>query len=83
VWIENVGARIYFLVPLKSSSEAAPVVQGLSQFISHIRDAYPERNEIVVEYCNDLRPSESGAAELLRSLGFYRDKVQTLRLDLR
>jgi ATP-dependent Lhr-like helicase len=83
VWIENVGARIYFLVPLKSSSEAAPVVQGLSQFISHIRDAYSDRNEIVVEYCNNLRPSESGAAELLRSLGFYRDKMQTLRLDLR
>ncbi len=83
VWIENIGARIFFLVPLKSSSDTAPVVQGLSQFISHIRDAYPERNEIVVEYCNNLRPSESGAAELLRSLGFYRDKVQTLRLDLR
>ena len=77
VWIENYGLRIFIL------SKEDAIVHGLQQFISHIRTSYPERNELSIEYCNNLRPSESGYAELFRSLGFYRDRVQTMRLDLR
>ncbi|MFA5834743.1 MAG: DEAD/DEAH box helicase [Bacteroidota bacterium] len=83
VWIENIGARIYFLQTKDPSSKVELLFEGLSQFINLIRIAYPDRNEIILEYCNNLRPSESGFAELFRSLGFYRDKVQTMRLDLR
>jgi len=78
-WLENFGARIFF------TAEHLPdvVKGGLVQFINHLRTSYPTKNEIIMEYCNSLRPSESNAAEMLRSLGFYRDKVQTMRLDLR
>jgi ATP-dependent Lhr-like helicase len=79
VWIENYGMRIFFLPNSKIDSYS----QGLSQFINHIRSSYPDRIDLVVEYCNNLRPSESEYADLLRSIGFYRDKVQTMRLDLR
>lgn len=80
MWIENMGLRIYVLNP---SIPEEKVTTGLLNFITHLRNSYPGKNEIVTEYVNDLRPSESGAAEMLRSLGFYRDKVQTMRLDLR
>ncbi len=80
VWIENSGMRIF---TLDGSVPTDHVQAGLQSFIHHLRSSYPERNEVVVEYVNDLRPSESGAAEMLRSLGFYRDKIQTMRLDLR
>ncbi len=79
VWIENYGMRIFFLPNLKIDF----YFQGLTQFINHIRSSYPERIDLVVEYCNNLRPSESGYAELFRSLGFYRDRAQTMRIDLR
>lgn len=77
--LENFGARMFFIA--EPSFDA--VKSGLLQFIHHLRASYSNRNEIVVEYCDNHRPSESGAAELLRSIGFYRDKVQTMRLDLR
>jgi len=80
VWIENYGLRIFIL---SKEDTKDVIVQGFQQFINHIRTSYPERNELILEYCNTLRPSESGFAELFRSLGFYRDRVQTMRLDLR
>ncbi|MFA6456308.1 MAG: helicase-related protein, partial [Bacteroidota bacterium] len=76
-WIENFGARLF----LQSVTDA--LRQGLIQYIQLLRSSYPDRNEIIIEYCNTLRPSESPAAELLTSLGFYRDRMQTLRLELR
>ncbi|MDD8018164.1 MAG: DEAD/DEAH box helicase [Bacteroidota bacterium] len=79
IWLENFGARIYFLA--ESNSEG--VRDGLLQFINHIRSHYPDKHELIVEYCDNSRPAESGAAALLKSLGFYRDKIQTMRLDLR
>jgi len=79
IWIENYGLRIFFL----TNSAGGVFSQGLLQFINHIRSSYPDRNDIVVEYCNNLRPSESGYSEMLRALGFYRDKIQTMRLELR
>jgi ATP-dependent Lhr-like helicase len=83
VWIENFCTRI-FTVPLSESHQELIIVpDGLRQFINHCRTAYPHLREIVVEYCNNRRPTESEYADLLRSLGFYRDRVQTMRLDLR
>jgi hypothetical protein len=76
-WIENNGARLFY------TEYTDTVANGLKLFIAHLRSAYPGRNEIVVEYCNGRRPGETDAADQLRSLGFYRDKVQTMRLDLR
>jgi ATP-dependent Lhr-like helicase len=82
VWIENFCTRI-FTVPLSESHQNMnTVADGLRRFIDHCRTAYPNMREIVVEYCNNRRPAESEYADLLRSLGLYRDRVQTMRLDL-
>lgn len=83
LWLENFGARIFFISPMESSSTVDPITRGLLHFVNHVRASYPARHEIVVEYCDNLRPSESPAAEILRSVGFYRDKIQTMRLDVR
>ncbi len=77
VWIENFGARIHYTTGLEIA------VKCILCLVDHIRSAYPEKNDIVVEYCNQRRPSETDAAGMLRSAGFYRDKVQTMRIDLR
>lgn len=77
VWIEHYGARLFY--PAFTASAAA----GIQNFIQHLRSAYSTRNEIILEYCNGRRPSETEAADQLRTLGFYRDKVQTMRYDLR
>jgi ATP-dependent Lhr-like helicase len=79
IWIENEGSRMY----LRNDGTAEHLRSGLLLFVEHLRRSYPEMNDIVNEYMNGVRPSESGKAELLRSVGFYRDKVQTMRLDLR
>ncbi|MFA6468567.1 MAG: DEAD/DEAH box helicase [Bacteroidota bacterium] len=77
VWIESFGMRVF--IPLVTDA----VRQGLAQYVNLLRSSYPDRNEIIIEYCNTQRPGESSAAELLKSLGFYRDRMQTMRLDLR
>lgn len=79
VWLENYAARISLIA--EPSEEV--VRRALLQFLNHIRTSYTDKSAIVVEYCNDLRPSESPMADILRSIGFYRDKIQTMRLDLR
>jgi ATP-dependent Lhr-like helicase len=79
LWLENFGAQMYFIVEPSNDS----VRRALLQFVNHLRSSYRNINEIVVEYCGTLRPSESPAAEMLRSVGFYRDKIQTMRLDVR
>lgn len=79
LWLENYAAKIFLIA---ESSEDL-VQRALLQFIHHLRSSYRTKNEIVIEYCNNVRPSESPFAGILRSVGFYRDKVQTMRLDLR
>ncbi|MEW5798919.1 MAG: DEAD/DEAH box helicase [Bacteroidota bacterium] len=79
IWLENFGARMYFI----AEPSADIVKSGLLQFVNHVRSSFHDRDEIVVEYCDGQRPSESPVAEILRSIGFYRDKIQTMRLDLR
>jgi ATP-dependent Lhr-like helicase len=83
LWIENYGARLYTPQTAGAGTGTASVEIALRQCIDHLRSSYPHRTEIVTEYCNSLRPSESGLSDLLRSAGFYRDRVQTMRLDLR
>jgi ATP-dependent Lhr-like helicase len=79
LWIENLGARI------STVAEASPeaINAGLVQFISHLRSSHPNENEIIVEYCDGVRPTESPLAESLRTIGFYRDRTQTMRYELR
>ncbi|MBI2429124.1 MAG: DEAD/DEAH box helicase [Ignavibacteriales bacterium] len=79
IWLESFGARMYFI----AEPSLDIIKNALLQFVNHVRSSYADKNEIVVEYCDNLRPSESAAAEILRSIGFYRDKIQTMRLDLR
>jgi hypothetical protein len=79
LWIENLGARI------STVAETSPetIHAGLVQFVSHLRSSHPNENEIIVEYCNGVRPTESPLAESLRAIGFYRDRTQTMRYELR
>jgi ATP-dependent Lhr-like helicase len=79
LWIENLGARI------STVAEASPeaIRAGLVQFVSHLRSSHPNENEIIVEYCDGVRPTESPLAESLRTIGFYRDRTQTMRYELR
>ncbi len=76
---ESSGARIRSL-----GMPAREIVQkGLELFVGLLRlpgDLRPFR-EIVVEYCDDLRPAESPLGEQLRTLGFVRDSNQTMRRD--
>jgi ATP-dependent helicase Lhr and Lhr-like helicase len=78
-WFEQFGSRIS-TAPDCSEEE---LHEALSGFVSHIRSMpQRERTAITVEYCNDQRPSASPMEPALRSVGFYRDRVQTMRLDL-
>jgi hypothetical protein len=79
LWIENFGARISILAETSQETIRA----GLLQFISHLRSSWPDENEVIVEYCDGLRPTESPIAESLRATGFYRDRAQTMRFELR
>jgi len=78
--IENDGARWRAVMAADPSilREAAKSFVALLQLPSPLR---PFR-EIVVEYCDGVRPLESPLGEILRSLGFTRDKNQTLRKDI-
>jgi ATP-dependent Lhr-like helicase len=79
LWIENLGARISTIA--ETSPEA--ISAGVVQFISHLRSSHPNEREIIVEYCDGIRPTESPLAEILRTIGFYRDRTQTMRYELR
>ncbi len=76
-YCENHGMRIFF------GTDEAQSQRAVQAFVQFVRLTRPEKQEIIVEYCDGKRPSESSAANILRSAGFYRDKVQTMRLDLR
>ncbi|MGE5313678.1 MAG: DEAD/DEAH box helicase [Acidobacteriota bacterium] len=78
-WFEGFGSRIS-TAPDISEGELR---EALTNFISYVRSMHHlERTAITIEYCNDQRPSSSPMEPALRSLGFYRDRVQTMRLDL-
>jgi ATP-dependent Lhr-like helicase len=77
--IESYGSRLRTIgSPLPDALHTA-----LAQFVGMLR--LPAHNrpfrEIVVEYCDDQRPADSTLGPALRSLGFVRDKNQTMRRD--
>ncbi len=78
LWIEGFGARITTVA--ESSQDI--VRAGLEQFVSNLRSSFRNEREIIVEYCDGMRPTESPLAETLRSIGFYRDRAQTMRYEL-
>lgn len=77
--IENYGTRLWTLA--ESNEEA--IRSSLSALVAMIR--LPERirpfREIAVEYCNGSRPAGGPFEPLLKTLGFFRDKNQTMRCD--
>lgn len=77
LFAESYGAR------LRRLTGDAVDADAVRAFAAHLRERYPSKQDIVVEYVDGRRPSETGAADILRSAGFYRDRVQTMRLDLR
>jgi len=76
---ESFGARIRSL----GTGDRAEMREALARFVSLLK--LPERirpfKEIVVEYCDDERPSDNALGEELRALGFIRDSNQTMRRD--
>ena len=79
LWIESFGSRITTL------SETTPeiLLESLRQFVEYLRSSHRNKSEIILEFCNGVRPTASPLAEILRSVGFYRDRSQTMRLELR
>jgi ATP-dependent Lhr-like helicase len=77
--IESLGARLRTV----GAPDAATLRDALSLFVALMR--LPETlrpfREIVVEYCDDVRPAASPLAPALRSLGFVGDRNQTMRRD--
>ncbi|MDE3058029.1 MAG: DEAD/DEAH box helicase [Bacteroidota bacterium] len=79
VWIENDGARVSTV----AETNIELLRRCLAQFVEYLRSVRShERAAITIEHWNNLRPTENPAAEILRSIGFYRDRVQTMRLEL-
>jgi hypothetical protein len=62
---------------------SASLPQGLGAFVDHMRTRYLDRRELVVEYVNGRKAAEEEIYRLLAPIGFYRDKAQTLRCELR
>ena len=78
LWIENFGSRISTVGKISDH-----VVRGaLQQFISHLRASHSNERELIVEHIDGSRPGESRFTEILRSIGFYRDRVQSMRYEL-
>ena len=57
--------------------------EALAIFVAMLRLPAPLQpfKEIIVEYCDELRPADSPLAAALRSLGFVGDRNQTMRRD--
>jgi ATP-dependent Lhr-like helicase len=77
--IENYGTRMWTLA---ESTEAAlhDVLKQFSAMIKLPAQLRPFRN-IVVEHCDGIRPTQSPLEPVLKSLGFSRDRNQTMRYD--
>jgi ATP-dependent helicase Lhr and Lhr-like helicase len=78
--LENDGTR------MRTLGEARPEVvrEAIKTFVEMLRLPAPQRpfREVIVEHCNGVRPTESPLGDILRSLGFMRDKNQTMRIDI-
>ncbi|HTO95015.1 MAG TPA: DEAD/DEAH box helicase [Bacteroidota bacterium] len=76
---ESWGARIRTVgtPPIETVREGLALFTGLLRLPGRLR---PFR-EIIVEYCNDVRPVESPLGPELRVLGFVRDANQRMRRD--
>jgi len=76
---ESWGARIRTVgtPPIETVREGLALFTGLLRLPGRLR---PFR-EIIVEYCNDVRPVESPLAGELSVLGFVRDANQRMRRD--
>ena len=76
---ESWGARIRTVgtPPIETVREALALFTGLLRLPGRLR---PFR-EIIVEYCNDVRPVESPIGRELGVLGFVRDANQRMRRD--
>jgi ATP-dependent Lhr-like helicase len=77
---ENEGARIRTL----GNGDQVHIRDAVKMFASMLALPAPIRpfREMVVEYCDGVRPVESPLGDVLRSLGFMRDKNQTMRKDI-
>jgi hypothetical protein len=77
---ESFGARIRTI----GTPTSELVRSALRAFLEllHLPASLRPFREIIVEYCDDLRPVDSPLAEELRSLGFVRDTNQTMRRDV-
>lgn len=76
---ESSGSRVLTIGGVSS----VLMEQALRSFIDFLRLPEPERpfKEIVIEYWNGARPAAVPEAEMLRRLGFQRDRNQTVRID--
>jgi ATP-dependent Lhr-like helicase len=77
--IEGYGSRLRIVgLPDQEALQTA-----LQQFVDFLK--LPERlrpfRDIVVEYCDDMRPAGSPVAPLLKRLGFIQERNQTMRRD--
>jgi ATP-dependent Lhr-like helicase len=76
---ESSGTRVLTIGHVSSTL----MEQALRAFIDFLRLPESERpfKEIIIEYWNGSRPAALPEAEMLRRLGFQRDRNQTVRID--
>ena len=79
LWIESFGGRMTTVAEVTREL----LQSAVQQFVLHLRSSHPNEREIIVESCNGARPSEGLLADALRSAGFYRDRAQTMRCELK
>jgi ATP-dependent Lhr-like helicase len=77
LWIENFGARI----STNTSAGGERINVSFAAFTSHMQIHYHNQYGLTIEFIDDVRPSQSSWVGVLQSLGFFRDKVQTMRLE--
>jgi len=77
--IENHGNRLWSL----NESAKDSVLDGMRLLMAMMKlpPSICPFKEIVIEHCDGKRPAQSGLAEMLLSLGFRKDRNQTLRYD--
>jgi ATP-dependent Lhr-like helicase len=77
---ENEGTRIRTL----AEADALSLREAIRLFAGMLRLPAPLRpfRELIVEYCDGVRPVDTPLGEVLHSLGFVRDRNQTMRKDL-
>ena len=77
--IEAYGSRLRTI----GSPSTAALHDALSLFVGLMRlpEGIRPFAEIIVEYCDDVRPSASRVGPVLRGLGFVGDRDQTMRRD--